>query len=262
MRRMWNWRFLGQTRTCHFPMIENFYKRAGDKQRYPEWVSALFLALLVAAIGAGLGFVLFARHMPLAMNDIASMDKVIAQAAESQKINPAASYYVRPAPARPTDWQGVQAQFSRGSGTVTVSAADINGWLQSLISRNIASDAPTFGFHTRQVAVANQFQNPIQWQIAGDAFVFGKNQSIILIIESEIQSIPHGNWLPIQQMRINAAPIPAVPGLRKWIANSLLKSLRMHEGFSSIQTASRNATAVEVIPNQNALSFRFPVDVQ
>jgi hypothetical protein len=231
------------------------YKRAQKQQRYPQWSSAIVFSLLLAFVGALLGFLLFARNAPLAMNDPAALQRVVSQAAESGQINPAAAYYLRPTTARPRQWQAIRtALSSAGHQPVVIPAADVNGWLQAVISPPPPSvETPMLGFATRQMQMAIPAENQLQWSVSGDAFLFGQMYPVLFVFDNALRA----DAVVIDRLRINAAPVPAIPGLRQWIARSMVQLLGESNDLTIAQSAYQRAVSTQIDAAANAITLHF-----
>ena len=244
-------------------MIDFLHKRAQKKQRYPQWFSACLLSFLVAFVGSTLAFLLFARNVPLALNDAPALDRMLTQKAESVAINPAAAYYMRAPAPRPRQWQNFRSSLSAPVFAVVIPAADINGWLQALLSPPPPpADVPTFGFAVRQIQLAITSDQQLQWSVSANSFLLGQTHPVILLFDYSLSSDRADNRIQLDRVRINAAPVPPIPGLRQWIARSLVKPLEGNNDFTIAQSAYQHARDIRVDTLTNAVTLYFTNELE
>jgi hypothetical protein len=244
-------------------MIDYLHKRAQKKQRYPQWFSACLVSFLFTLLGGMLAFLLFARNAPLAMNDAPALERILAQAAENDSINPAAAYYMRAPAPRAQQWQAIRSALTDPESHVVIPTADINGWLQALVNPPPPpADVPTFGFAIRQIQFTIPSDHLAQWSVSANSFFLGRTHPIILLFDYSLSPDPADNRIQLDRLRINAAPVPPIPGLRQWMARSLAKPLKDTNDFIVVQSAYRQAHSIRVDALANTVTLSFTNELE
>ena len=244
-------------------MIDYLHKRTQKKQRYPQWFSACLLSFFLAFAGCILAFLLFARNQPLAMNDAPALERILAQAAENDTINPAAAYYMRAPAPRPQQWQAIRSALTDPGSNVVIPTADINGWLQAVLKPPPPpADVPTFGFAIRQMQFAIPSDYLAQWSVSANSFLLGRAHPVILLFDYSLSPDPADISIQLDRLRINAAPVPPVPGLRQWMARSLVKPLKHNDDFIAAQSAYQQSRSIRVDALANTVTLSFTNELE
>jgi hypothetical protein len=229
-----------------------------NPRHQPQAVSAFFYSLVLVFSGACLGFLLFAKHQPQAVADASELNRVLTAAAEINKINPKVAYYLRPPSARGDRWQLIRTALAETNQPVVVAAADVNGWLQSLIiPPPVSADKPMNGLVVKQIQLAFPAANSVQWTISADNYQFGKKFPVVLIFEGDVLSNATGVTFFNLRSRINAAPIPPVPGLQKALLGAILRPLVENHDYAIVQSAFKQAAALKIDTVSNSATFYF-----
>lgn len=219
---------------------------------------ALFLAALVALLGAVLGFIFLASVPPKAYQSVEELQAFLEKSSESSLLD--ASYFEGPV-ARSRSWEQKRSALLEGSGvTVELSSAEINAWLAS----KFRQAAPPVSEEDEESSVmilpgvpnlfidadAGFFLN-----IPADVSIYGSEHSWMVVAQGHFTDGLQVKF-EVDALHVNGAAIPVVGGLAGRFLDALFQAYSQSEELIVFEKAWAKMESVELVEDTIHLNLR------
>lgn len=220
-----------------------------NKESGPSTSGVLLAACCMFIVGCILGFIFLASFPVKAL---ASMDelKALNTAREDRPLGPKDGYYFETPQGQSRNWQAQRDKLLNGTvSEIDISFSDLNAWLGNSFrpgSPPVGPDKPKIVFSPREPKLGTDGSGTVYISLPVSASVWGVAKRYLVSAKGHFNANGH---FDLEQMKVNNAIVPQIPGLASSVFNALLGSFSGTEEYESLSQAWSKVKSVEVTEN-------------
>ncbi|MDQ8195736.1 hypothetical protein QEH59_14990 [Coraliomargarita sp. SDUM461004] len=223
---------------------------AAASEKSPSAFGLFFYALLMALLGAFLGFVYMVTFPAQAFSSQAEYEAYQVELAAKEELStfakPGHAYYIEGPVLSSVTWEQKREQLATaGAQKVELSSGELNAWMNRIFRSGIAPTdedqsgilvvpgVPNFGIvDTGEVYI----------NLPTSIAAFGASEDFIVSIRCALAS----DSLQIRSVSVSSAQVPLPDVLGAWMVDLLLQGYRATEEYKILSEAFERAESVEV----------------
>lgn len=231
-------------------------KHLSKKENVPTLLGVNLLALLMAYIGAALGFFYLASIPAQAYTEKSSLRDDLSADGNPPYSKPGDAFYFTAPVSRDNSWERRVDELKQpGAREVMITAGEINGWLSAGLGRlawasNIDDAGIVITPGVPNVAIVEDFGMYINLPFSMS--IFGSKQELTLTTVG----YPSTRGFVMESVSLGNAKIPAARLLGPTVAKALIKAYRSTEEYQLMRDVIERAQAVALEAGAVRLSFR------
>ena len=228
-----------------------------QKEEGPSLSGVVVSAILLALIGAFLGFLLLASVPPKSFKSVADLNDYLEKNPEAKLLD--VSYFEGPV-SRDRSWEQKREALLNGSATtVELTAAEINAWMSAKFRKPSAAPAgedeagivilpgvPNFFIDASEGVFLN---------LPTKVTIYGSAHDCMMIAQGHFSAGSQAEF-QMDALRVNDAAIPVVGGLGGELVEALLQAYSQTDEFVAFQAAWKKVESVEVVADTIRLKLR------
>jgi len=227
------------------------------KEEGPTLTGISVSAVLLAFVGALLGFLYLASVPPTSFKSVADLNAYLEKKPELKLLD--VSYFEGPV-SRSRSWeQKREALLNSGATTVELTAGEINAWMLAKFRQpSAASTAEDQTGIVIQPGVPNFFIDAavgVFFNVPTEVSIYGSTHDRMMIAQGHFSAGPQVQF-QISALRVNDAAIPVIAGLGKQLFQVLLQAYSETDEFVACQKAWEKVESVELVADTIRLKLR------
>jgi hypothetical protein len=227
------------------------------KEEGPTLVGIFVSTVLLALVGALLGFFYLASVPPTAFKSVADLNAYLEKNPEPKLLD--VSYFEGPV-SRSRSWEQKREALLNGSATtVELTAGEINAWMSAKFRK--PSAAPAAEDETGIVilpGVPNFFIDAsvgFFFNLPTEVTLYGSTHDCMVIAQGHFSTGPQVQF-QISGLRVNDAAVPVIAGLGKQLVQALLQAYSQTDEFVALQKVWEKVVSVELVADTIRLKLR------
>jgi hypothetical protein len=227
------------------------------KEDGPSVAGVFVTAVLLAGVGAFLGFLFLASVSPKAFKSVADLQDYLEKRTEAKLLD---QTYLEGPVARGRSWEQKREALLNGSDTtVELSAGEINAWMSAKFRKPGA--APT-GEEAEGIlilpGVPNFFIDAREgffFNLPTEVTIYGSAHNCVIIAQGHFSAGPQVAF-QMDALHVNDAAIPVLGGLGDKLVGALLQAYSQTDEFVAFQKAWQKVESVELVADTIHLKLR------
>lgn len=227
------------------------------KEEGPSLASVVVSAVILAGIGAFLGFLLLVSVPPQSYKSVAALQDYLEKKTEPKLLD--TSYFEGPV-SRGRSWEQKREALLNGSDTtVELSAGEINAWMSAKFRQPRA--APKGEEETNILilpGVPNFFIDAAEGfflNLPTEVTIYGSAHNCLMIAQGHFSAGPQVAF-QMDALHLNDAAIPVLGGLGDQLVATLLQAYSQTDEFLAFQKAWQKVESVELVADTIRLKLR------
>ena len=227
------------------------------KEAGPTLAGISVSAVLLALVGALLGFLYLASVPPTSFKSVADLNAYLEKTPEPKLLD--RSYFKGPVLSS-RSWEQKREVLLNGSATtVELTAGEINAWMSAKFRQpSAASAAADETGIVIQPGVPNFFIDAsagVFFNLPTEVSIYGSTHERMMIAQGHFSAGPEVQF-QISALRVNNAAIPVIAGLGKQLVQVLLQAYSETDEFVACQKAWGKVESVELVGDTMRLKLR------
>lgn len=227
------------------------------KEEGPTLAGVFISAIIVALIGAFLGFLFLASESPTSFKSVADLKDHLEKNPDTKLLD--VTYFDGPI-SRSRSWEQKREALLNGSATtVELSAGEINAWMSAKFRKPSAapSDDDEAGIVILP-GVPNFFidaSEGVFLNLPTEVTIYGDMHDCMMIAQGHFSEGSRVSF-EMDSLRVNDAAIPVFGGLGKQVVETLLQAYSETDEFIAFQKAWEKVESVELVADTIRLKLR------
>ncbi len=229
-----------------------------SEEKDPSLAGIIFIGVILASLGAFLGFLFLASVAPKSYKSAAELQDYLEKNPEPKLLEQ--SYFEGPI-SRSRSWEKKREVLLNGSDTmVELSAAEINAWMSAKF-RQPSSSAPA-GEKASDIlilpGVPNFFIDAAEGvflNLPTEVTIYGSAHDCLIVAQGHFAAGPQAVF-QLDALRANDAAIPLLGGLGDQLVGALLQAYSQTDEFAAFQAAWQKVESVELVADTIRLKLR------
>ena len=218
------------------------------KEEGPTLAGISVSAILLAFVGALLGFLYLASVPPTSFKSVADLNAYLEKTPEPKLLD--VSYFEGPV-SRSRSWEQKREILLNGSAnTVELTAGEINAWMSAKFRKpSAASAAEDEAGIVILPGVPNFFIDAsagVFFNLPTEVSIYGSTHERMVIAQGHFSTGPQVQF-KMSTLRVNDAVIPVFAGLGKQLVQKLLQAYSETDEFVACQKAWEKVESVELV---------------
>ena len=228
------------------------------KEEGPTLAGVVVSAVILAGIGALLGFLLLVSVPPQSYKSVAALQDYLEKNSEPKLLD--TSYFEGPV-SRGRSWEQKREALLNGSNTtVELSAGEINAWMSAKFRQPRA--APKGEEEETDIlilpGVPNFFIDAAEGfflNLPTEVTIYGSARNCLMIAQGHFSAGPQVAF-QMDALHVNDAAIPVLGGLGDQLVATLLQAYSQADEFLALQKAWQKVESVELVADTIRLKLR------
>ena len=215
----------------------------------PTLGGAIIYGVLIALLGAILGFVFLASSPAIVYASVVDYENFLETDAAFEPAKPGDAYYFDVPSARGRGWEAKRDQILSGDpATVEISAGQLNAWMGAKFTPGEQKDSQVKSSVMITPGIPKFFvagEDALYVNLPIDLSVYDNKRKYTVFSKGHFSSGPSVRFV-IDELHVNCAVIPVEGGVASKFVGALISAYSATEEFDSIRAAFDQVESVEL----------------